>query len=260
MIPKVIHYCWFGNKSKPKLILDCLESWRKFCPEYDIIEWNETNSDMSNEFVKTAYALKKWAFVSDYIRLDVLFQNGGIYLDTDMMLLKNTDELLANTCFFGAEEEEIVSAGIIGCVKGNKFIGKCIKNYLNLKIETKTDFNKIAIPILITETIKKEYKAKINIKKNTKIDCISIYSKDYFYPFPNKNKADIKNYLNYKTDKTIAIHLWNASWVDYDEFYYIKNRKYSKAILKIFKTLFIKRKFNLYYFKRLYLNFINSFK
>lgn len=257
MIPKVIHYCWFGQKQKPKLILDCIDSWRKLCPDYDIIEWNETNSDMSNNFVKNAYATKKWAFVADYIRLDVLSKHGGIYLDTDMMLLKSLDELLFNKCFFGAEEEKIISGGIIGCVKGDPFIEKCASNYSGLNIDSDTDFNSIAIPLVLTDTLEKQYGIKVSIENNTVIDNIKIYTKEYFYPFPNKNKSDIKNYLNYKTEKTIAIHLWNASWVTYNEFDYIKKKKYFKALVQILNTIFIKRKFNLYYFKRL---FNNTFK
>ena len=89
MIPKIIHYCWFGRNSKSKIILKCIESWRKFMPDYEIIEWNEDNFNVKqNEYVKSAYNNKKWAFVSDYARMKVLYQYGGIYFDTDVELLK----------------------------------------------------------------------------------------------------------------------------------------------------------------------------
>ena len=97
MIPKVIHYCWFGGKPLPKDVLDCIASWKKYCPEYEIRQWNETNFDLDcHPFVRSAYNAKAWAFVSDYARLKIVFDNGGIYFDTDVELLKNIDFLLSN--------------------------------------------------------------------------------------------------------------------------------------------------------------------
>ena len=86
MIPKIIHYCWFGGSTKPKLVKDCILSWKIFFPNYEIIEWNEKNSDLNEPFVKAAYNLKKWAFVSDYVRLTKVYEYGGLYLDTDMLI------------------------------------------------------------------------------------------------------------------------------------------------------------------------------
>ena len=116
MIPKKIHYCWFGPNELPELAIKCIESWEKYFPDYSIYRWDETNSLLNKEFVQEAYKNKKWAFVSDYIRCWVLYNEGGIYLDVDMLILKNMDSFLTNSCFFGCEREEIVSCGIIGCV------------------------------------------------------------------------------------------------------------------------------------------------
>ena len=99
MLPKVIHYCWFGGAKKPKLVRDCIKSWRNHLTDYEIIEWNESNCDLSHPFLNKCFELKKWAFVSDYIRLKVLYENGGIYLDTDMIVIKTFDNLLLKKLF-----------------------------------------------------------------------------------------------------------------------------------------------------------------
>ena len=104
MIPKKIHYCWVGGNSKPPLVKKCIQSWKKYCPDYEIIEWNESNYDISkNIYMKQAYEAKKWAFVTDYMRLDIIYEHGGIYLDTDVELIKNIDDLLSNEAFAGIE-------------------------------------------------------------------------------------------------------------------------------------------------------------
>ena len=108
MIPKIIHYCWFGGNKKPKLIKKCIRSWKRLCPDYDIIEWNECNFDVNMcTYTKEAYESKKWAFVSDYCRFYVLNKMGGIYVDTDVELLKNIDELLSEN-FMGFENKNSV--------------------------------------------------------------------------------------------------------------------------------------------------------
>lgn len=90
MIPKIIHYCWFGGNSLPSDVLKCIKTWEKYCPDYEIKRWDESNFDVnSHPFIKAAYESKAWAFVSDYARLKVVYENGGIYLDTDVELLKN---------------------------------------------------------------------------------------------------------------------------------------------------------------------------
>ena len=102
MIPKIIHYCWFGGAELPEKDRKCIESWKKFCPDYQIIEWNENNYDVTkNTYMYQAYQAKKWGFVPDYARLDIIYQHGGIYLDTDVELVKNLDSLLENDAFMG---------------------------------------------------------------------------------------------------------------------------------------------------------------
>ena len=101
MIPKIIHYCWFGGNPKPQILLNCIESWKKFCPDYEIIEWNESNFDVNFCAYSTrAYEAKKWAFVSDIARIKIIYDYGGIYLDTDVLLKNSLDNLLLYDAWF----------------------------------------------------------------------------------------------------------------------------------------------------------------
>ena len=105
-IPKVIHYCWFGNNPKPKVIQNCIESWKKNCPDYEIKEWNESNYDVNKtKYTQLAYESKKYAFLTDYVRLDVLYNEGGIYMDTDVKLIKPIDDLVEKGNFMSFEKK-----------------------------------------------------------------------------------------------------------------------------------------------------------
>ena len=113
-IPKVIHYCWFGGNEIPEHDRKCIESWKKFCPDYEIIQWNEENYDLNKAplYVRQAYEAKKWAFVTDYVRLEVVYDHGGIYMDTDVELLKNLDSLLDCNAYFGFEDGRNIATGL----------------------------------------------------------------------------------------------------------------------------------------------------
>ena len=114
MIPKIIHYCWFGGNEIPEHDKKCIESWKKYCPDYKIIRWDESNYDYKkNSYMREAYEAKKWGFVPDYARLDIVYEHGGIYLDTDVELVKNIDELLEHKAYMGFEVGgEFVSPGL----------------------------------------------------------------------------------------------------------------------------------------------------
>ena len=133
-IPKIIHYCWFGRGELPKLAKKCIKSWKKYCPDYEIILWNEDNFDIGqNRYMKEAYEAGKWAFVSDFARLKIVHEQGGIYLDTDVELLKPLDDLLGYKGFMGFDEKGIVATGLgFGAEKGNEIVKEFLKDYDDL--------------------------------------------------------------------------------------------------------------------------------
>src|SRR5699024_8907222 len=123
MIPKIIHYCWFGGNELSKTTKVCINSWKKKLPDYKIIEWNESNFDInSNQYVKEAYQAGRYAFVTDYVRLYVLYHYGGIYMDTDVEVLKSLDSFLKHQAFTGCENEKNSVTGIIGSEKDHEWI------------------------------------------------------------------------------------------------------------------------------------------
>lgn len=157
-IPKIIHYCWFGGAEKPKIIKKCIKSWKKYCPEYKIIEWNESNFDVNCiPFCRQAYEAKKWAFVTDYVRLKVLYDQGGIYMDTDVQLVKNIDCFLEYPCFLGFQHENYVSDGLVfGAEAGNWFVKENSEIYENMPFVNESDSKKFVVCQEYTTQILKE--------------------------------------------------------------------------------------------------------
>lgn len=251
MIPKIIHYCWFGGGRKPKLVRDCIKSWRRHLPDYEIIEWNEKNSDLTPPFVKEAYKLRKWAFVADFIRLKVLYEDGGVYLDTDMMVVKSLDSLLINECFFGAEDLNFISCGIIGSKKNDVFIKECLSKYETINLCDEINWGQIAIPRIITDIFRKNYNFFMPFDKKIVQDGIIIYPFSYFYPLPYGNKEDVKNYKNYLSKDSFAVHLWNGSWVEYSEFHYLRKGQYVLGLKIILKNILTQKKKDISYLRKI---------
>lgn len=251
MIPKVIHYCWFGGKIKSKLIKQCILSWKHYLPDYEIIEWNEKNCDLTNPFVRKAYSLKKWAFVADYIRLKVLYENGGVYLDADMMVIKSFDSLLSNLCFFGAEDEEYLNCAIIGAEKNNVFIKQCISRYELISINNGIDWGQITIPRIVTDIYRKKYNYVLPFNQKIEHNGLVIYPINYFYPLPHKDKQDVINFKNYLSKESFAVHLWNESWIEYNEFQYLRKGKYVLGLKIAFKNIFINGKIDMAYLRKI---------
>ena len=193
MIPKIVHTCWFGKQAKSDLIQKCLDSQQKYLPDYCHKEWHEENIDMGAlpPVIQDCYRLKKWAFVSDFVRLKVLHEEGGIYLDSDMEVLKPLDRFLQHSFFLGHElPPDKAAAGIIGSIAQHEFLNECLKIYEQLQ-EIRT------IPLILQDAI-----------KQTKTE-ISLYEPIYFYPLPpgetRLQKSSIK-------PETHTIHWWNNSW------------------------------------------------
>lgn len=209
MIPKIIHYCWINTKDKeyPALVKNCIESWKKYLPDYKIIEWNQNNFDINiSPFVKEAYETGKYAFVADYIRLYVLYNYGGIYLDTDVKVLKAFDDLLNNKAFVCFEGDDAIASSTIGAEKNNYLIGCLLKYYDNRHF---VDSNKKLNIIPNTTVFANIFKAKGFIINNKfqKKEYVTLYPREYFSPMNS-----ITGEVNI-TSNTYAIHLFNSSWI-----------------------------------------------
>lgn len=206
MIPKVIHYCWFGGNPLPQSVKMCIKSWEMQCPDYEIIEWNETNFDVkSHPFIKDAYEGKAWAFVSDYARLKVVYENGGFYLDTDVELLKSLDSLCKEKCYFGIEQDICaVATGLgFGAEKENSVILDMLKEYDKVDFANE-ELEKIACPILNTRVLERIGFVKENKLQN--LGDVVIYPSEYFDPIA---PGDTKNLTS---EKTISVHHYSATW------------------------------------------------
>ena len=133
MIPKIIHYCWFGGNPLPELAKKCIASWKLYCPDYEIKEWNESNFDLNYcDYVREAYDSKNWAFVSDVARLYALVTEGGIYMDTDVEVIKPLDNLLKYHAVSGFETETTIPTGLIAGEKENPMLKELLYEYKNI--------------------------------------------------------------------------------------------------------------------------------
>jgi mannosyltransferase OCH1-like enzyme len=178
MIPKVIHYCWFGGKEKPDIVKKCIQSWKKYCPDWKIIEWNETNFDISQiDYMKEAYELEKWAFVSDVARLLVIYRYGGIYLDTDVELLAPMEFIINNNAFFVFESDRNIATGLgFGAVKEHKSVKVMLDYYTGKHFIIKGKPCMIPCPAGNSESLQKRYKQFIRNGENQKFSGIEILS------------------------------------------------------------------------------------
>lgn len=205
MIPKIIHYCWFGRGKKPKLAKKCIESWKKYCPDYMIIEWNEDNFDVEKyPYAKYCLEHKKWAFLSDFVRLKVVCEQGGIYFDTDVELVRNIDELLKYEAFFGFENENYVNSGLgFGSIKQHKIIIKMLEEYHFYESNSGGKYKIIGCPTLNTKALV-SVGLKLNGEKQEIEGCI-ILPQEYLNPFD-----DVTGILK-KTSNTYSIHWYSKS-------------------------------------------------
>lgn len=208
MIPKKIHYCWFGRGEKPKLAQKCIASWKKYCPEYEIIEWNEDNFDVNkNAYTKMCYEQKKYAFLSDYARLLVVYEHGGLYFDTDVEIVRNPDFLLKEEAFFGFETEGndngIIASGLgFGSVAGGTALKTMIEEY-DFLLDGKS--GTVGCPILNTKAM-----VKLGLQPGMDIQYLShatVYPKEYFNPYESTTGR-----LN-KTPNTVSVHWYAGSWL-----------------------------------------------
>lgn len=208
MIPKIIHYCWFGGKPLPWDVKQCIASWEKYCPDYEIKQWNESNFDVTaHPFMKAAYEAKAWAFVSDYARLQVVYENGGIYLDTDVELIKPLDSLLQEGCYFGMQQVgNVVATGLgFGAEKGHPGIQAMLLQYKDLEFD-QNNKEAIACPILNTRAMQSlGYVPQDTVQRLPGAE-VTIYPPQFFDPYSPGVDKDLT------CDETVSIHHYSASW------------------------------------------------
>lgn len=222
-IPKKIHLCWFGNGKMDETVRNCIKSWKEKLPDYEMKIWNEENFDINiSKYTKDAYKAGKWAFVSDYVRLWILYNEGGIYLDSDVEIIKPLDKFLDDKVFFSFENKYTICTAVIGAEKKNKYI-KSLLNYYNDKEFYGKNGKMDLTPNtkIITDILKKEGLKKNGESQVIKSD-IHIYRQEYFSP---------KSYLTGKissTTNTYAIHHFKGSWIKDDITTRVK-----KVVLKI---------------------------
>ncbi len=238
-IPKTINYCWFGKKEKNELIKKCINSWKKFLPDYEIIEWNEENFDVNqNFFVKEAYENQKYAFVSDFARLKVIYENGGIYFDVDIELIKDLKPIIDNGPYVGCENEGLVNTGVgFAAEPKNLIIKKMLDKYENIHFINDGEMDLTTCTQRNTEAILEcGWNSKNVISKVQ--DKITVYPTEYFCPYDYiTGKQEIR-------DNTYSIHHCNASWLeDYERM--LMNHK--KILVKKFKKIGTK----LYYIEKI---------
>ena len=236
-IPKIIHYCWFGKGPLDEKAISCIDSWKKFFPDYKIIEWNEDNYDINaNDFIKNAYQNKKWAFVSDVARLDIMYKYGGIYFDTDVEVIKSYTDILNvdSEGFVGFETTNQIATGLgFGMQPGNPLIKEILDVYNNIDFNQYiNDLPSIACTVLTTEIFKKYGLSLCN--SNQLIQNISVLSSEYFSPI------DYYTGKFNKTALTHSIHWYNASWQSQ------KERDEFQKFQKIYRFIGKKNTDNLY--------------
>ena len=212
MIPKIIHYCMFGGKEKPASVCKCIDTWRKYCPDFEIKEWNETNFDVnSTQYTAEAYRLGNFAFVSDVARLKALTEEGGIYFDTDVEVIKDFSPLLVNRAFLCFEGTQHIATSTMGCEPHHMLFEEFLDLYseeelLNADSTMNTDTNVLRLTKLL-----QKYGLSLTGMQQEIAD-VTIYPCDFFSPY------DYVDGRLRKTVNTYSIHWYSQSWLKISSF------------------------------------------
>ncbi|MGL5512171.1 MAG: glycosyltransferase family 32 protein [Sporomusa sp.] len=225
-IPKTIHYCWFGGAKLSPLVEQCIASWKLFLPDYEIKLWNEETFDISrNRFSREAYAAKRWAFVSDFVRASVLYEHGGIYMDTDVEVLKSLDRFLQHPVFLGFENNGLISTGIIGARKQHWLIGELLHHYENLSFYRDNGRENIKPNTFFLTALAKNHGFTTGNYYQILCNEVHVYPSDYFCP---KNSRSNQIEL---TENSYTIHHFEGSWLPV-------NRRFKKNLRLFWMALF----------------------
>jgi mannosyltransferase OCH1-like enzyme len=201
-IPRTIHYCWFGRSPLSDLGQHCVETWRKIMPDYVLERWDESRLDLDKPYLAIAYRARKYAFVADYVRLQALYENGGLYFDTDIEVLKPFDELLGCELFMGLQTPDSVGAGVIGAIKGHPFLKLALD-----RLDAEAESGKLSyqpLPELVTAL------ARMN-----RAIAPTLLAEEAFYPY-NPHSPDPlrqKPLQSHITERTLCIHQWEGTWL-----------------------------------------------
>lgn len=230
IIPKVIHFCWFGGNTKGAIVKKCISSWKKQMPDCDIIEWNEKNFDIQqNKFTYEAYMNRKWAFVSDYVRLWALYNYGGIYLDSDVELIKPLDEFLKYPAFGGFSGTEDVGgtweipSAVMGSCAYNLWIKEMLDYYTERSFILPNGKMDLVTNAAIMTRLSEKYFLKKDVQQTMSLGDVELFPMEYFEPI------NIPNGINILSENSYAIHWHNCSWC--------KNTVYSNFLQK-FRRIF----------------------
>lgn len=206
-IPKTIHYCWFGRGEKPRALKESIESWKRVMPDYEIKEWNEDNFDLNkNKFAMEAYEEKKFAFVSDFVRVYVLYNYGGVYMDTDVEAIKTFDDFLDEESFWGFEEKNFIATSTIGAAPKNKIVKAFLDYYCDKTFKGKSGQGTSLTNVKVVSEIFSNLGIVMDGTKQS-IEGGTIYPKDYFSPY------DYINCALEVTENTVTIHYFYKSWL-----------------------------------------------
>lgn len=232
MIPKKIHYCWFGRGEKPKLAQKCIASWKKYCPDYEIIEWNEDNFDLDyNAYTRYCYDNKKWAFLSDFVRLVVVAEYGGLYFDTDVELLKSPDELLQYGAFYGFENNSNIATGLgFGAQANHPTILAMRGKYEEVEPDVDGNYPLIVCPALNTAALI-PFGLRLDGSRQN-IAGAEILPVEYLNPYDDPTGSLTK------TKNTISIHWYSKSWMSKGK---ILRSKLTKPLHRVFGVDAFKR-------------------
>ena len=212
LIPKKIHYCWFGGNPLTEEAKKYIDTWKKYCSDYEIIEWNEKNFNIAeNDYCREAYESKKWAFVTDYVRLKVLYEYGGIYMDTDVEVCKKLDKLLQYEAVSGYESKTCIPTGTMASCRGNEWIGMLLDNYKDRHFVREDGSYDLTTNVkVITKLTKEKYSIKFDGEKKIIGDNIAILPFEYLCA-KSFQSGEVK-----KTENTLTIHHFAGSWVSDD--------------------------------------------
>jgi hypothetical protein len=259
MIPKIIHYCWFGGNPLPELAKKCITSWKHFFPDYEIKEWNESNYNVYKiPYISEAYSAKKYAFVSDYARFDILYTYGGIYFDVDVEVIKPFDAILQNGGFMGLESVGKIAAGLgigcnaglgIGCNAGLGIVYQILEFYATIHfLNSDGSYNLHTVVEYVTAILKEQGLKDENTIQH--LDGLTIYPVEYFCP-----KSFVTGKLKI-TENTYSIHHYDGSWLSPGMLKLLKEKEYiyrcfsNKMIVFLLLKLCVLKKVILEFFKK----------